>query len=357
MVSELGKTLRSLEGPILITGHTGFKGTWLTLLLEELEIPVVGYSLPPTQGSLFERAKRRGKILEEFGDIRDISKFASFLKLHKPSVIFHLAAQPLVLESYKDPIGTFATNVLGTANVLGAAFNESSVQLVCVITTDKVYKNDNSGKRFKESDSLEGKDPYSASKVGTESVASAWKQIAQVKGGPVVSVYRAGNVIGGGDFAENRLIPDVIRGVISNERVSIRNPNSTRPWQHVLDPLIGYVMGAEYSLINQKPLVLNFGPNEQSLSVGRVLEIAGASWDRINYKITRQIDSKIESKSLELDSTLAEKTLGWNPQMNQSEAVESTVIWWKDVLEKNADPNEKLLQEISVFLSSLTSRN
>jgi CDP-glucose 4,6-dehydratase len=188
-------------------------------------------------------------------------------------------------------------------------------------------------------------------------VASAWKQIAQVKGGPVVSVYRAGNVIGGGDFAENRLIPDVIRGVISNERVNIRNPNSTRPWQHVLDPLIGYVMGAEYSLINQKPLVLNFGPNEQSLSVGRVLEIAGASWDRINYKITRQIDSKIESESLELDSTLAEKTLGWNPQMNQSEAVESTVIWWKDVLEKNANPNEKLLQEISVFLSSLTSRN
>jgi CDP-glucose 4,6-dehydratase len=350
MVSELGKTLRSLEGPILITGHTGFKGTWLTMLLESLSIRTIGYSLAPREGDLFLRANRKGRIPETFDDIRDISRIASFLELHKPSAIFHLAAQPLVLESYKDPIGTFATNVLGTANVLETAFNESSVQLVCVITTDKVYRNDNSGRRFKESDPLEGKDPYSTSKVGTESVATAWKQISEVSGGPLVSVYRAGNVIGGGDFANNRLIPDIIRGVISNEIVDIRNPKSTRPWQHVLDPLTGYIMGAEYSLKNRMPLVLNFGPKEQSLSVGQVLEIARASWGRINYKIDTQFDSKIESETLELDSSSAGKILGWNPKMNQSASVESTIMWWKEVIEKKSDPCEKILQNISVFL-------
>ena len=193
----------------------------------------------------------------------------------RPSAIIHLAAQPLVLKSYQDPLETFQTNCMGTANVLKAAFETPSVEIVLVITTDKVYRNDNSGRRFVESDPLEGKDPYSASKVAAEAVCAAWQQISKISGGPKVLVARAGNVIGGGDFAKDRLIPDVIRAVSLGNPIKIRNPLATRPWQHVLDPLIGYLKYMEHGLEtpNAEPS-LNFGPLEPSLQVNAVLEIA-----------------------------------------------------------------------------------
>ena len=200
MRPQLGSELSKLPGPILITGHTGFKGAWLTILLEHIGIPTIGYSLPPEKHSLYERANLEGRIPELFADIRDLLLVKDFMAKHKPSAIIHMAAQPLVLESYKSPRETFDTNVMGTVNILDAAFESDHVKAIIVVTTDKVYRNDNSGRAFIESDPLEGKDPYSASKVGAEAAVSAWQQIAKISDGPKVVSVRAGNVIGGGDW-------------------------------------------------------------------------------------------------------------------------------------------------------------
>jgi CDP-glucose 4,6-dehydratase len=254
----------ALSGAILITGHTGFKGTWLTLLLEKMGIPAIGYSLPPIQDSLYQRANRLGAIPEIFADIRDLNEVERFLATHKPSAIIHLAAQPLVLESYKKPLDTFETNVMGTANILSAAFNTSTIRAVVAATTDKVYRNDNLGKPFTETDPLSGKDPYSASKVGSEAAIAAWQNISNLSDGPKVVSVRAGNVIGGGDWAENRIMPDLVRGFTSNQPIQIRNPDSTRPWQHVLDPLYGYLLTLQSLLEDVTIDSINFGPSEKS---------------------------------------------------------------------------------------------
>ena len=179
----LGKRLRELPGPSLLTGHTGFKGTWMTFLLEDLNIPVVGFSLPAEKDSLYDRAEREGVIPEVYADIRDYEALERFMDIHKPSTIIHMAAEPLVLKSYESPRETFDVNVMGTVNVLDIAFKKEFVKAIVVVTTDKVYRNDNSGRAFIETDSLEGKDPYSASKVGTEAVVAAWQQISKVSGG------------------------------------------------------------------------------------------------------------------------------------------------------------------------------
>jgi CDP-glucose 4,6-dehydratase len=249
--------LRALSGPVLVTGHSGFKGTWLTLLLEKLGIEVVGFSLSPEKDSLFDRASRTGAISEVFADIRDYERLNSYINSVKPSAIIHMAAQPLVLESYRLPKDTFDVNVMGTVNVLDSAFNTDSVKAVIVVTTDKVYRNDNSGLAFIESDPLEGKDPYSASKVGTEAVVAAWQQIQRTSGGPKVVAVRAGNVIGGGDWGDSRLLPDLIRSFSSGQKMTVRNPASTRPWQHVLDPLSGYISTLEAVLNDEKITSIN----------------------------------------------------------------------------------------------------
>lgn len=352
MSYEIGRSIRALDGPVLITGHTGFKGTWLTILLESLGIPVVGFSLAPNNDDLYLRANRLGAIPETIGDIRDVTKLMSFIKKHKPSLIFHMAAQPLVLDSYIDPTGTFATNVMGTANLLEASFAQPSVKLVCIITTDKVYKNNNLGFKFKETDPLEGKDPYSASKVGSESVAAAWRQIAHIKGGPLINIYRAGNVIGGGDFAKNRLIPDLIRGVLSGNEVEIRNPKSSRPWQHVLDPLIGYISAANHSILKSESVTLNFGPSENSLTVQEVLTIAEKTWNSVKYKIVRENENYLEATNLGLDSSAAETMLNWKPQINQEQAIVSTMNWWKDILVNKVEITTRLMQDIVQFQST-----
>jgi CDP-glucose 4,6-dehydratase len=334
MENRLGSGLKALSGPVLITGHTGFKGTWMTLLLEKLGIETVGISLPPTKVSLYERLERKGIIEEEFVDIRDFESLGKAVTRFKPSAIFHMAAQPLVMESYKTPRETFETNVMGTANLLSAALGVESIQAIAVITTDKVYKNENSGRRFLESDPLAGKDPYSASKVGTEAVVSAWQQIVDVEGGARIISVRAGNVIGGGDFAENRIIPDLVRGIISGKPVEIRNPLSTRPWQHVLDPLCGYVQAVEYSLRGGENRQFNFGPTENSLSVQSVIDIFSKKFpDSLKLNIKHSdAAKKMESIELDLDSTLAARELKWSPRFNQVQALGNTAEWWKKVL-------------------------
>jgi CDP-glucose 4,6-dehydratase len=336
---------------VLITGHTGFKGAWLTLLLEKLGIEVCGVSLNPDCDSLYSRLGRTGKIQEAFIDIRNYEALSGAVAEFKPNVVFHLAAQPLVLESYAKPLETFETNVMGTVNLLDISFKQSTVELVSVITTDKVYKNLNLGKKFKEEDSLGGKDPYSASKVGTEAAVAAWRQLREHKDGPKLLALRAGNVIGGGDFAEARLLPDLIRGFLSGNAIEIRNPESTRPWQHVLDPLAGYVMASNYVLNGNGADAFNFAPDGESLSVKAVAEIAQKTWGEDSKLEVIPSNASLEAATLQLDSNLAKEVLGWRPKWSQEEAVESTVRWWKKVLQQETSPVDACESDLTEYFS------
>jgi CDP-glucose 4,6-dehydratase len=346
--------LRALSGPVLITGHSGFKGTWLTLLLEKLGIEVFGFSLSPEKDSLFDRASRTGAISEVFADIRDYERLNSYINSVKPSAIIHMAAQPLVLESYRLPKDTFDVNVMGTVNVLDSAFKTDSVQAIVVVTTDKVYRNDNSGRTFIESDPLEGKDPYSASKVGTEAAVAAWQQIQSISGGPKVVAVRAGNVIGGGDWGDNRLLPDLIRSFSSGQKMTVRNPASTRPWQHVLDPLSGYISTLEAVLNDEKITSINFGPDTKSIAVSEVVEVAVKTWG-LSTKI--ELGSSVqknaaEAVSLDLNPDYAKKSLGWEPCWSQEEAVISTVQWWNKVLNQGVKSVDACLDDVKRLLET-----
>lgn len=343
----VGDGLKRLNGPIFITGHTGFKGSWLSLLLNHLGIEYFGYSLEAEKHSLYRRANLERISKGAVGDVRDLANLSKVIRDVRPRVVIHLAAQSLVLESYQEPLDTFQTNCIGTANVLKAAFETPSVETVLVVTTDKVYRNNNTGRRFIESDPLEGKDPYSASKVSAEAVCAAWQQISNILGGPKVLVARAGNVIGGGDFAENRLIPDIIRAIVSEQYLFVRSPQATRPWQHVLDPLIGYLKYLESA---QSPLAiepcLNFGPLEPSFRVGKVLAIAQEHFQE-RLKVTyKEANQEIESQNLELDPTRAITKLGWRPRWNQEEAIDRTFVWWTKTLDNPTRALENCVEDI-----------
>lgn len=357
MANTLGKTLQNLPGPVLITGHTGFKGTWMTLLLQQLGVSVIGYSLKPEKDSLYDRAKLKGHIPEKFADIRNSKKLKKFVSKHRPSVIIHMAAQSLVLESYKNPIETFDVNVMGTVNLLDVSFSVNSVQVVLVATTDKVYRNDDSGRAFIETDPLEGKDPYSASKVGTESAIKAWQQLSEVSGGPKVVSVRAGNVIGGGDLGKNRLIPDIIRSYIFGKPLNIRNPKSTRPWQHVLDPLVGYLMAAEYLLQGNHLTSVNFGPTPEVMSVQQVVEIAKSHLDKsLRIIIEEQketVNQHVEANQLSLNSNLAFQILGWKSQITKTIAIKLTLNWWHEVLLNNKDSSDLVRKQIQEYAHRL----
>ena len=355
MENPRGQRLRELPGPLLLTGHTGFKGTWMTFLLEHLNVPVIGYSLPPEKDSLFDRAERTGVIPEVFADIRDYETLEKFIDENKPSTIIHMAAQPLVLKSYENPHETFEINVMGTVNLLDIAFKKNHVKAVIVVTTDKVYRNDNSSRAFTETDPLEGKDPYSASKVGTEAVVTAWQQISKVSGGPEVISVRAGNVIGGGDFAPDRLIPDLIRGLTSEKHVEIRNPQSVRPWQHVLDPIVGYlrVLESLASKMESSVSSVNFGPSEHDVSVQGLVELALEIFPNIKV-IYPEPESKIhlmEARYLHLDSKIAGEFFNWNARWSQKEAIARTFLWWHRVLSEEMDVNVLCGDEIKDFFN------
>jgi CDP-glucose 4,6-dehydratase len=299
----------------------------MTLLLEAAGVEVVGLSLPPKADSLYSLLGRDSKIPDFFGDIRSAEFTKSVMMKVKPSAVIHMAAEPLVIESYTHPEKTFETNVMGTVNVLSAA-RESKVEIVQVITTDKVYKNLNTGKRFNEDDPLAGKDPYSASKVGTETVVSAWKQLCEVYGGTLAHSVRAGNVIGGGDLAKNRLLPDIVRSLQEKKPIEIRSLNSTRPWQHVLDPLTGYLDALSYNWKENKQENFNFGPLEKSLSVVEVLQIIQEKVPSFHWVENKSQSENLESVTLDLSSEKAATLLGWNPRLLQEEAVLKTLEWW-----------------------------
>jgi CDP-glucose 4,6-dehydratase len=353
MKNDMAVKLASLPGPVLITGHTGFKGAWLTLLLRQMGVEVVGVSLAPLENSLYRKIASCCDVPSEFIDIRNYDEVSRVLKKFNPSVIFHLAAQSLVLDSYQFPRETFETNVMGTVNLLEAGFKLDSLRAVLVATTDKVYRNDGSGIKFHEGDMLQGKDPYSASKVATESVVNSWNQISSTTGGPSVVSLRAGNVIGGGDLANNRLLPDLIRGFSTGEIVNVRNPDSTRPWQYVLDPLYGYLLAMASTLESSTFTAINFGPQEGNLTVSEVVNIAAETWGNIGgVRFLESDDSTLtEATKLDLNSEFAHKSLNWKPRVSQSQAVIETVSWWKKVLSNEISPADACNASIASFLS------
>jgi len=347
MSSQPLAQLKSLTGPVLITGHTGFKGCWITLLLEKIGVEWVGISLPPKSDSLYNLIGKNKYQKEYFGDIRDYNLIKKIVNEINPKYIIHLAAQSLVIDSYKIPKETFDVNIMGTANLLEILIDSSFTQKIIVATTDKVYKEKNSKKAFKEFDALGGKDPYSWSKVGTEATIGAWQQISSIKNGPSIVSVRAGNVVGGGDFSSNRLLPDLVKGFISNSHVIIRNQKSTRPWQHVLDPIYGYLL-ASLDKTNEK--AFNFSPRSRSLSVEDVTEIARKSWAGPTYVTMNESENFLETKSLTLNSSLAKRKLKWKSFWTQEESIQSTINWWKSVSKNECTAREACMKDIEHLL-------
>ena len=354
-MSRISTSLLRRSGPILVTGHTGFKGAWLLHLLRHLGIAAIGYSLPPEPDCLYLRSNLANQVPEHFGDIRNYLALEKFINNHQPAGVIHLAAQALVLDSYTNPRETFEVNVIGTTNVLNAAFACESVKGIVVATTDKVYRNTENGKSFIETDPLEGKDPYSASKVGTEAAVSAWQQSRKISGGPGLISARAGNVIGGGDWGVNRLLPDLIRGFMRGGKILVRNPESTRPWQHVLDPISGYLMALDKLLQGGELSSINFGPDSQNLSVAQVAELASREWSSSSAQIVfggGGISDKKEAVRLNLNAQLAKELLGWNPVWDQESSVIDTVRWWKSIAENRNDSLKAIktdLEKLDIF--------
>ena len=322
---------------VLVTGHTGFKGGWLSLWLHQLGATVHGYALePPTKPSLFEVA-RIGSIMasDTWADLADLTRLRGTLKSAGPEVVFHMAAQPLVRESYRDPLATLGTNVIGTSHVLEAARACESVRAVVVITSDKVYADVGSGQPHREGDALGGHDPYSASKAAAEIVTASYRDsfFSRRNDSPTrIATARAGNVIGGGDWAAERLMPDCLRAFQNHSPVRLRYPNALRPWQHVLEPLSGYMRLAE-ALIGSKDDDLanawNFGPGASSdATVRELAELTAKIWGNgACVDDTGGMDSPHERGLLRLDSTRARDELGWRPRWSLRDALQKTVAW------------------------------
>ncbi|WAH37694.1 CDP-glucose 4,6-dehydratase [Alicyclobacillus dauci] len=318
---------------VLITGHTGFKGSWLSLWLRHLGATVTGYSLdPPTETNLFSLAKVAERVTSIKGDIRDEQQLVALLKSFQPEIVFHMAAQSLVRKSYDDPIRTFDTNVMGTVHVLNALRVAECLKVVINVTSDKCYENKEWPWEYRENDPFGGYDPYSSSKACAEIVTAAFRRsFFSTKGVHLASV-RAGNVIGGGDWAEDRLVPDIIRACIAQRQPTIRNPNSIRPWQHVLEPLEGYMILAEALWNLGEPYAegWNFGPNDENVLTVRemthsILELWGTGAG-LSYNKAKQPH---EANMLRLDSSKARLRLGWRPKLNLITTLEWTVDAYK----------------------------
>lgn len=319
---------------VFLTGHTGFKGSWLALWLDMLGASVFGYSLRPVVPSLYHSASLEGRFEEAYADVRDDERLQQEMSTFAPDVVFHLAAQPLVRASYREPVGTYETNVMGTVNLLEAVRNTPSVKSVVVITTDKCYRDMNWEWGYRETDELGGADPYSSSKACAELVCDAWRRSYFVHSGVSLATARAGNVIGGGDWAEDRLVPDAVKAFGRGELLTIRSPNAVRPWQHVLEPLSGYLMLAERLYQGDRSCACgwNFGPPaEDSRKVKDMVESLVALWgDGAAYGIEEN-HTLHESHLLRLDSSRAIQKLGWRPKLSFERAVETTVAWYKKV--------------------------
>ena len=338
---------------IFLTGNTGFKGSWMSFWLQSLGAEVVGYSLPPnTDPNHFSLLNLSYKTY--FEDVRDLESLTKAINQSKPDIVFHLAAQPLVRYSYLNPIETYSTNVMGTVNVMEASRHCESVRAIVIVTTDKCYENIEQEKGYVESDRMGGHDPYSSSKGCAELAVSSYRnayfnindylQKHQI----LLASARAGNVIGGGDWSIDRLIPDIIKSAIKSEKTSIRYPKATRPWQHVLEPISGYLMLGERLLNGEKDFAegWNFGPEERDiLTVGEVLEIAKNIWDRIDYEVDTENEHFHEAGLLSLNINKAKSKLGWQPKWKNEISIKNTIEWYKEFYHSNQIITEEQLNQ------------
>ncbi|WEX76630.1 CDP-glucose 4,6-dehydratase [Sinorhizobium numidicum] len=338
---------------VLLTGHTGFKGSWAGLWLKKMGAHVGGYALPPvSEPSLHSLLYADECPHGQFGDIRDDETLTAIMRKTEPEIILHMAAQPLVRESYATPADTFDVNVMGTIRLLEAARAAHSVKAILVVTTDKVYRNDESGRHFQESDRLGGHDPYSGSKAACEIAVATWRSAYLNERGIRIATARGGNVIGGGDFSTDRLVPDIVRAALSGTRLNIRSPLATRPWQHVLDCLNGYFLFAEALYRGESDVeALNFGPSpaERPIAVRDVahaIQVAmglDLQWDDVSL-----LGQPREMQTLGLDPALAGKSLAWRAQLTQEQAIEWTARWY-DGWRRGEPAHQLTLDQIDAF--------
>lgn len=336
---------------VLVTGHTGFKGTWLSMWLGRLGAHVGGFALEPdTTPALFSQLRMETRLQHIVGDVRNPSALTACIETVAPDVIFHLAAQPLVLRSYRQPQETWATNVLGTVNLLEAVRAAKRSCAVVVVTTDKVYHNREWVHAYRETDRLGGHDPYSASKAATELVVDSYRRSFFADGRIRLASARSGNVIGGGDWAQERIIPDLIRALASGNALPVRNPAAIRPWQHVLDPLRGYIMMAERLLAGDRTVEdsFNFAPDaEDQRSVRHLVERSLKTWPGTWLDASRPSDLH-EAGRLQLATEKAKNVLGWSPVWNFETAVDETIGWYRDE-HRGTAPEALVERQISMF--------
>ena len=323
---------------VLLSGHTGFKGSWLSLWLQSMGAQVIGYALnPPTNPSLFDVADVAKGMTSIIGDIRDLEKLQGVLAEHQPEIVIHMAAQPLVRSSYVNPVETYSTNIMGTVNMLEAVRHCSSVKAVINITTDKCYENREWVWGYRENEPMGGYDPYSSSKGCAELVSAAYRSSffnsdTYHDHGVALATVRAGNVIGGGDWAEDRLIPDILAAFEKNKLVDIRNPHAIRPWQHVLEPLRGYLMLAEHLYLQGSSYAegWNFGPNDEDAKpVGWIVEQMASLWGNQSHWQIDSSDHPHEANYLKLDISKARSRLDWHPALRLNDALQLIIDWSK----------------------------
>ncbi|HEV7306865.1 CDP-glucose 4,6-dehydratase [Ensifer sp.] len=339
---------------VFLTGHTGFKGSWAQLWLRQMGASVTGYALPPAaEPSLHGLLGPGHNAGDHLGDIRDGDALAAAIRDCEPEIFLHMAAQPLVRESYRRPADTFDVNVMGTVRLLDAARACAALKTVVVVTTDKVYRNDESGRHFPEDAVLGGHDPYSGSKAACELVVSTWRDSFLRERGVRLATARGGNVLGGGDFSVDRLVPDIVRAAQSGSTLDIRSPMATRPWQHVLDCLNGYLVFAEALHAGETDVgALNFGPSPSEPQIP-VRDVAAAIQTAMGlpaeWRDTSSEDQPREMKTLGLDPALAGRTLSWAARLSQHEAIDWTARWY-DGWRRGGDARDLTLSQIDAFM-------
>ena len=349
------------EKRVLVTGHTGFKGSWLTIWLKALGAKVTGYSLEPnTEPSIFEATKLGSKVNHIIGDIRDSEHLEETFQKFNPEYVFHLASQPIVRDSYKNPKYTYETNIMGLINLFEAIRKSNSVKTVINVTSDKCYENKESMQGYREIDPLGGNDPYSSSKACSEIVTHAYRssffsQKGLSKTKVAVATARAGNVVGGGDWANNRIIPDCIRALTSLNPIEIRNPNSTRPWQHVLEPISGYLwLGLLLRSESEKyTSAWNFCPKkDEKIAVRDLVDSLIQIWGEGSWELTKDADLQPEeTHHLKLDCTKAHHKLHWHGLLDIENTIRMTISWYRSYYDQSFDIYDLCLKQIEQYIS------
>ena len=341
---------------VFLTGHTGFKGGWTALLLRSLGAEVCGLSLPPQNGNaLFNVSRLRDDVAHRLGDIRDMATMRAALEAARPDIVIHMAAQALVRASYDDPVGTYTTNVLGTLNLLEAARLFPSIKAIVVVTSDKCYENAGSPRAYREDDPLGGHDPYSSSKGCAEIVTASYRRsFFQGEASTSIASARAGNVIGGGDWGLDRLVPDIMRAFMAGEAVRIRNPAAIRPWQHVMNPVMGYLMLAQRLFQGDKSFAeaWNFGPvEEKEITVSALVRGLAAHWGSDAHWVLDEADNPHEAAYLKLDCQKARTRLDWRPAIDFDLALKLSSEWYR-AFHQGADMRTFTLQQIDTVLAA-----